>query len=635
MSRTEINNPAAQPVSSPSQSGSHLPLRISAVHTNIQQKMHSLAKRFITLLDALPQAGLVSQAEQGTPGADTKNPPAPEKEPFSAVLTGNAFIYSSPDAQDTDPARLAPATPVTVYQTVTGKEGPTGDHWYLISSPATPPRYVYAEWVRPQIRPLHQLLQDYFQVAERLWEAAAEDRLETWAASEEYSEAIERLERDVAFLEDACKHAPQTPKAKGARPWRRRSRLYKRALKDWQNCLGEKSHELLSDQTASGQALFRIRGRLQLASLNRYNALVVKGLEVSLVLASAMCIGMMIIFLSIARSDRAYLTSADLTTIYTAEPILAAIALALLLFAFMQPSLSIIIGYTLESTAENLRTFLLSWLRYVGTPVLPLLILAAPVLVLFEDVGISLTITFSNLDSALSSSPSPNSAPPPVLGNLANLLSIIIFYLIAIGGLIFPLTVTGQVALFRALKGNPERAPASRRSALTPAWKLFIVNSSFVLGFLGSLLNSSAALSFLGHPIAPFLPGFITWRQVIYLAVLLGLYGLLIEWPYHQGIARWQSAKLGELALTRKEIARQITQGEASSPEQPGRHTIQDDYALWQYYRAEEQEIADEPSWSLTIKKGSFVSLALILLSFAFEHFDTLQKALDLLNRHT
>lgn len=620
----------------PSPSESHQPLRISALYTDIQQRMDGLARRFTALLDALPQASLVSQAEQGTPGADTKNPPAPEKEPFSAVLTGNAFAYTSPDAQDTSPVQLPPGTAVTVYQTATGKQGSAGDRWYLISPPAAPPRYVYGGWVRPQIRPLHQLLQDYFQVAERLWEAAAEDRLETWAASEEYSEAIARLERDVAFLEDACKHAPQTPKAKGARPWRRRSRLYKRALKDWQNCLGQKSHELLSDQTACGQALFRIRGRLKLASLNRFDGLVVKGLEVAIVLASAACIGTMLIFLSIALDSRPYLTSADLTDFTISEFILFIAAVAILLVAFLQPSLPLIIGYTLEITTGNLRAILLGWLRYLGSLSIAYVFLAAPVLTFINFAIIPLDLALRSLDQLnfdFSGTPSPPPPPPSYQPLFTSLPEIII--LITIAWIVLPYTVGTQVALLQTLRSKPEQSPAARRSALRPAWKVFLINSSFVLGFLGSLLNSSAALSFLGHPIAPFLPGFITWRQVIYLAVLLGLYSLLIEWPYHQGIARWQSAKLGELALTRKEIARQITQGETSSPEQSDRHTIQDDYALWQYYRAEEQEIADEPSWSLTIKKGSFVSLALILLSFAFEHFDTLQKALDLLNRHT
>jgi len=143
----------------------------------------------------------------------------------------------------------------------------------------------------------------------------------------------------------------------------------------------------------------------------------------------------------------------------------------------------------------------------------------------------------------------------------------------------------------RELRDHPQRPPEARRFAMRPAMKLLSFNTICCLIITIAVLNLVPAFKFreanvplgsltvnLGH-------------QIAYVVVVVWLYWRYLGGPYRRGLRHWKTRRLGELAILRTWLDRRLSQVPSSSPVGKEPSSVQDDYTLWEYYRAQEEDV--------------------------------------------
>ena len=609
-----------QPSASTGQSPISPPHTDTGATTPIEARVHAqisaLAKRFLTLFDAIPQAGLVRQMSGKS---------------FQGVVISAANVYSGPSTQETLVLVAPPGAMVSVLAQVAGEAFPTtGNVWYRISMPSEPPRYIYAGLVI-QFN-LHQSLQRYFQLATQLWEAAAADHIEELAHNTAYQAAVTILEHQLERLQELCQITKQDPHARGSWRWQRQVRLYRRALDEWLRCLGEDPSTMFSDPTECGRILYRAQGCLGLASCNGFDYALIKSLQVLNVLISLfLLLVLAILMVEFLTHDSQVLGTQLLETIVTLLVLLFA-PVYLLWLSAMGTSLPVIMGYALtreqapdaarpgpagkarSQISGSFQSFFRACLR-----IPPKLWNISPRLLRYwlRVWGVLGGLVLLLLAVLLFSSVPPD---PLWIDSVAiYILTFSVFYTSALFLIIVPFTLTMQAQMCRELITHPQRPPEARRSAVRPAIKLLSFHTISFLAIALTVLHFVPAFGSLAAPVSSALPSFITLRQVIYLPGLVLLYLLCLEFPYRWGVRRWEACQLSELAGLRKEFDRRLSQAPSQPADRKEQSSTQDDYARWQYYRDQEEEVKKTQPGLFSLVQQGWILLITFATSFLLD----------------
>ena len=491
--------------------------------------------------------------------------------------------------------------------------------------------------IRQNRRIMHQHVQTYFRVADGIWEALATDQLEEMTNSPGYTIVTDALEGKLIQIHDECQQADQDAKARGGWLWRRRVRLYSRSLLEWKRCVDTGNSGTLPDPTACGRTLYRAHGRVGLAGLNGFEYLLVTGLPLLGILASlllAMLFGTMNILMPTNLPNS------------LAPTVLAGLStLSILWFSATGPSsLPLIAGYaltqrqslhatrTLRATVNVQtrlglpRVLLHVLLTTLGTVFMIALIALVALTVLVsraffldprpsvaQDVsGYMTSFVHANFDPTLQIDPAFFTLLFPGIC----LLMIAVFFL--------PFALSVQARMLRALIGHPDHSPEARRYALQPALELLSFHT-VTLFFIAIVVNSIYNIG--ADSVLPSGWPFVSLRLLVYAAALIVPYVLLVDLPFREGIARWQHAKLHELALRRNEIAQRLSRSQPQAADQTDLRTIQD-YLTWQYYRTQESEVRDTAAAPFSIERLLLVVGLALLGGIALDQLDQLLHSL-------
>jgi hypothetical protein len=457
--------------------------------------------------------------------------------------------------------------------------------------------------IHAERRNLHQHVQNYFRLADGVWEALAENQMEDLSSNPTFATAVDALADRLVQLHEACEQARQDPKARGGWLWQRRIRLYSRALLEWKRCLDSGSGSGLEDATHCGRVLYRAHGRVGLAGVNGLEHLLVVLLPLLGILTSLALAGVLGAINLGQNTPPNYLAP-------TALAVLSAIYIFWFNTAGPSP-LPLVLGYAFErreaayfAKAQRvpravarrlgpLRSLLSAFLTVVGALLLLGLIGMLAITVLFarayfanpssataQDVPGSMTAAFHALPGGLL----PQQASPLLLT-----IALPLFSLLAIALLIFPFTLTVQLRMSLELLGHPAHGPEIRRSHLVPALQLLTFHT--ITLFLLAILTTS--IFHVGDTVLfPSVLPVLTVRALVYAGALILPYLLLIDLPFRWGIARWRAAKLSELRRNRATLRQGINQTLPQVGNQAELLALQEQVS-WLYFRAQEDEVKE------------------------------------------
>jgi hypothetical protein len=483
-------------------------------------------------------------------------------------------------------------------------------------------------------RAMHQHVQTYFRIADGVWEALAGDQLDELVNNPGYTIVADALEQKLIQIHDQCQQSDQDPQLRGGWLWRRRTRLYSRSLLEWKRCIDTSSSGTVLDPTACGRALYRAHGRVGLAGITGFDYLLVTGLPVLGIVAS--------LLLALLFGAMNLLMPTNLPKSLAPTVLAGLSTLAILWFSTTgSASLPTVVGYALARRQSLLVTRTLratvsasSSLSFTNILLRALLTLLGTLCMLALLGVVALTGFVARAFFADSHSHAQDIGgymSSFVRGTLAALpfQPDPVFFTIlfpAIGLALFalfflPFTLSVQARMVRALIGHPTRSPEARRYALQPALELLSFHT-ITLVFFAVLANSIANLG--ADSVLPSGWPLVSLRLLVYAGALFIPYLLLIDLPFREGMTRWRSARLHELALRRNEIAQRLSRSQPQATDQSDLRTIQD-YLTWQYYRTGETEVKDTSPAPFS---SGWLLLALILAMLGGVALDQLNQLL-------
>ncbi len=491
--------------------------------------------------------------------------------------------------------------------------------------------------IRQYRRAMHQHVQTYFRLADGAWEALAADQLHDLTSNPGYNVVTDALEQKLIQIHEACQRARQNSSARGGWLWQRRVRLYSRSLLEWKRCMDTGGSGAPPDPTACGHALYRAHGRVGLAGISGFEYLLVMGLPALGILAS--------LLLALLFGTMNVLMPPNLPQALAPTMLAGFSALAILWFSTTGfASLPLVVGYALARRQSMTFTPTLRASVSARTGPGPLhaigraLLATLGTLVMIALIGVLALTAFaaqaffadtssaqdiggymSNLVQANLGQPLPLQMDPTfftLIFPATSLLLIVLFFL--------PFTLSVQARLARALMGHSTRSPEARRYALRPALGLLWFHSVTLL-FAALLANSFYNLG--ADSILPSDWPSVSLRLLVYVGALMLPYVLLVDLPFREGMARWRSVRLRDLALRRNEIAQRLSRSQPQAADQTDLRTLQD-YVTWQYYRTQESDVKDAPAAPLSLQRRTLALLLAILGGIALDWLNQLLHTL-------
>lgn len=436
--------------------------------------------------------------------------------------------------------------------------------------------------------------EEYLRLATVAWESVAQERLEQSGADAEYRQRAIFAARRISQLRQECRTASgndqfQLPRRTPAL-WRRRVGLISNGLRAWQASLSP-----TPDTMRMGRGLYLLRGALGLAAAN----------AVPLILLDVL-IGAAVALLTIGAVGLALLSAASLLAGTTPAGIgLASAALAVILAAVLVPVLGArgpaplaqLLGASVYATTHSTRnaqqgasgiaTLLRGWWLLIGllaVGALAAALVASGLLLASGNIvprPDSATLTLSYAGGAIA------------LGS--GLAAAVSFVALAL--LFTPVLLVAIGRLVAEMGANPAWVPAARRYAIGPALALLAPLTAALLIAAWAVAN---ALSWQGSVYAQTtlttamasIPLHLTLRSLVFLAVLVVPYLLLLSLPFRVGMSRWRHAWLKGLAARRAEVESHVRRLSATDPRSGTQDTseenlrsMQYDLVLLQFYR--------------------------------------------------
>ncbi len=470
----------------------------------------------------------------------------------------------------------------------------------------------------------------YVGLAERAWEAVAEERLEQSGAEEDYRSHAIDIARQITHMQHESRLATENADfhLSRRRPllWRRRVRLVRAGLAAWMATVSTPA-----DPRAMGQGLFQLRGYVGLANASVLELALFGALLAGVNVASfLLAVGLVLLQIPTILADKASLAIA-----LAIGALLVAVAwlLALVLTIAGRAPLRLQLGATLYTPIHTVRN------TQRGSPVLSgllrtwgFLIMLGGVLAALGALGVSgwwLRGQLATPPSDLVQASQLAGSSLVVLAAPAGGICLAALLLVAL-----PLLLVGQGRLTAELASIPSWVPAARRYALKPALG--------VLGFLtaGLLIAMYAAATAVGladrsHAlvllVTPFFEAMVTWRTVLLLLAVVLPYLLLVELPFRLGLQRWQQRWLQNLTSRRAELESHMRRLSAADPRsgeqnasEENLRAMQYDLVLLQFYRNKIEETERTPAAPFTLQHALVLFAVGILLAIAVDNVDAI-----------
>ncbi len=451
--------------------------------------------------------------------------------------------------------------------------------------------------------PVRQSVRAYMTIMDGAWEALAEERLSEVINGPGYQSEIAKLHQWLLDRKKRCAEAIAALKAKGEEAptppysWRRRARLYRQAIRSWEQCLDHQG-----DAHAAGQGLFRMHGYYGLSALRTFELGMLGVLRWATVGVAVLVIlaYLTISFIPPNEQTLPLAVTSPLTT-------LAILGLQVLLASYIiglnaggSAPIQIVVGYAMaprqkvDFTAEGvsvvptaarrrrMRRFLEIWCALV--------LGAAPLIGLAAFAGLSVLNSIfatGNMGQALVS--------------LSGYTSLLLVLILPLAYLFFlPFVVYTQILLSRDLGGHPDWEVSARRYAL----RFSLLLLPFEIG--GALVISIALrqwLSLQDYTLLTIGSQPITGSILLYLLAFILPYLGLIDLPYRYGVNRWRQKHLKELRSARRlaeeEIARLPLKGEAKED----LHELEYHLGWIQYYQSAMAEISDTSESPFSVER--------------------------------
>lgn len=434
----------------------------------------------------------------------------------------------------------------------------------------------------------------YVDLADGTWIAIAEETLEQSGAEESYRQHAIAIARRVARMRSESQMAAsntQFPLPR-KRPffWRRRVRMQREGLRDWQAHLS-----MPADPRAMGKALARLRGAVSLAEASN--------LELLLWLLFPAAVGDVVLVLWLG-----YIIALIAAVAQSAVSSVGALALAATVTLLVRVVLSLLLRRGPARMDHLFALSVFSSLRSpragaAGSRIIAGLLRAWGILILLAGL-LGMVAAFGygvwQLVQAQSAFPVVALDWVALIGSLVvrAMIWAALVGVAAVAALGLPLLLISALRFVAELGGNVGWVPAGRRYALAPALHvlLFLAGGTVaaLVVFAPQLGLREVALT--TATIGPLtLPITLQTVALFVAPALVLLFGLDI--PYRVGIARWRRRWLSELTTRRADIDAHVRQLSAIDPQTGVQNTseenlraMQYDLVLLQYYTTRTEE---------------------------------------------
>lgn len=420
----------------------------------------------------------------------------------------------------------------------------------------------------------------YADLANATWVALAEERLEQAGAEEAYRQSAIAIARRVRRMHNESQLAAnntQFPLPR-KRPffWRRRVRMQREGLRDWQSALASPS-----DIRALGASLARLRGATALASASNFE-LMLWSMFPAAVGDMVMILWLGFIVALIAVLAQGMLTAVGALALAATATLALRILLALLVRrgpARLDYLYAVSVFSTLRSPrastpgARAIAVLLRAWGALTITAGL-LGMVAGLGYSVWQIVQRGVTIPTQALDWVA------------LVGDLIVRATILpaLIGLAAVALLALPLLLLSAVRFIGELGGNIGWKPAGRRYALAPALHVL---AFLAAGTMAGLVALAPQLGLRNLPLTRLslgpltLP--ITLQTVALFVVLLLLLLVGLDIPFRIGVARWRRHWLRELTGRRAEIDAHVRRLSAIDPQTGAQDASEENLRAMQY----------------------------------------------------
>jgi hypothetical protein len=451
--------------------------------------------------------------------------------------------------------------------------------------------------------PVRQSVRAYMTIMDGAWEALAEERLSEVINGSGYEAEVTKLHHWLLDRKKRCAEAIAALKAKGEEAptppsaWRRRAKLYRQAIRSWEQCLDHQG-----DAHAAGQGLFRMHGYYGLSALRTFELGMLSILRWA---TAGVAVLVILAYLTVSFiPPDAHTPPLAVTSPLTTLAILGVQALfasyIIGLNAGGSAPIQIVVGYAMaprqkvDFTAEGvsvvptavrrrrMRRFLEIWCLVV--------LGAAPLIGLAAFAGLSVLNSIfatGNMGQTLVS--------------LSGYTSLLLVAILPLAYLFFlPFVVYTQILLSRDLAEHPDWEVSARRYAL----RFSLILLPFEIG--GALVISIALrqwLSLQDYTLLTIGSQPLTGSLVLYLLAFTLPYLAFIDLPYRFGVNRWRQKHLKELRAARRlaegEIARLPLKGEAKED----LHELEYHLGWIQYYQSAMAEISETSESPFSVER--------------------------------
>ena len=434
----------------------------------------------------------------------------------------------------------------------------------------------------------------YADLADATWVALAEERLEQAGAEEVYRASAIAIARRVRRMHNESQLAAnntQFPLPR-KRPlfWRRRVRMQREGLRDWQSALGAPS-----DIRALGTALARLRGATALTSASNFELLLWS------LFPAAVGDMVMVLWLGFIVALIAVLAQGVITTVgalaLAATATLVVRILLTLLVRRGSARLDYLYAVSVFSTLRSPRA------STPGAGALALLLRAWGILVMLAALlGMVAGLGYSVWQIVQRGITIPTQALDwmALVGDLIVRATILpaLIGLAAVALLALPLLLLSAARFIGELGGNIGWMPAGRRYALAPTLHVLTFLAAGAVAGLAALApllglrNVVLTRLSLGPLTQP-----VTLQTLALFVVPLLLLLLGLDIPFRIGVARWRRHWLHELTARRAEIDAHVRRLSAIDPQtgtqdasEENLRAMQYDLVLLQFYTTRTDE---------------------------------------------
>ncbi|MGO8946213.1 MAG: hypothetical protein ACLQUY_00830 [Ktedonobacterales bacterium] len=464
----------------------------------------------------------------------------------------------------------------------------------------------------------------YLGLAQKAWEAVAEERLEQTGAEPEYRQRAISVARRITHLQQEARAASANSSFTLSRRtpfyWRRRTRLIRDGLRVWQDGLSSPPNS-----TDLGHGLFLLRGFLGLAAAGSFCLGFLDFLVgATLTMLSLFGVGLVALLAAAVISG----SILDLTRFSVAVLATVLVWVFVLLMAVNGPlKLGLLLGASVFSPTRTTRNSgtgsrviaiaLHVWWVAVGVVAAPAL-LGALVLGVLAVRGSVVVSSLGSVHHVL------------VLAGTALALgtaSLVVVCVALLLLLAIPALVLTSLRAAADLAGSPGVVPVARYYAVQPALVVdAILTGALVIAVwvtttilgLRNFVLFTIALPF-GGPHSDTLS--ISLRSIALFIALVLPYLVLLDLPYRIGLRNWQRAWLADLTSRRADIESHIRRLSITDPRTGMQDTSEDnlrsmqyDLVLLQFYQGKIEE-AQKVSSSPAPRQSRFLALVIVVIA--------------------